>query len=443
MILTAACSPALSGRVTLPGDKSLSHRAALLGSLAEGTSRIDNFLTAGVTDGMLASLTALGVSWSISGSRLTITGKGLHGYRLPSGVLDCGNSATTMRLMAGALAASGVPATLDGTPGLRSRPMRRLTEPLQRMGVPIRASGSGGAPLVLEARPAGRLLQALDYTLPVASAQVKSALLLAALSADGTTILREPGPSRDHTERMLSGMGVNVASGREGRNYGTRLDPSARLTSLDFILPGDLSSAAFLLVAALIVPGSEVTVQGVGLNPTRTGLLDALGAMGADLRAVETGEQCGEPAGDVTARYGRLAGTKVSGELVVRMIDEFPIFAVAAAFADGETRVEDAGELRYKESDRIAALCAELRAIGVDARETADGFTIRGGKQPAGGPVDPHGDHRLAMSLAVAGLASENPVVVPQAEYFNESFPDFLETLRSLGAELATQEEPG
>jgi 3-phosphoshikimate 1-carboxyvinyltransferase len=390
---------------------------------------------------MLRSFAGLGIPWSLEDSTLTVDGRGLHGYRPQKDILDCGSSATTLRLLAGALAASGVPGTLDGTPGLRARPMRRLVDPLQRMGVPIDISGSSGAPLTLSARPASRPLQALDYTMPVASAQVKSAVLLAGLAADGLTTLREPGPSRDHTERMLAGMGFQVTSRREAGEVITTLDPCGRLSPLNFTLPGDLSSAAFLLVAALIVPDSEITLCDVGLNPTRTGLIDALLAMGADIQVVEKGWQCGEPLGDVTARSSRLKAIRVSGDLVVRMIDEFPVFAVAAACAHGKTVVAEAGELRYKESDRIAALCGELRRIGVETSETADGFTVQGGRKPPGGMADAHSDHRLAMALAVAGLASENPVSIAKAESIGESFPGFVEVLHSLGANLQEGEE--
>ncbi len=436
MILTASPSRALSGQTILPGDKSLSHRAALFASLAAGRSCIRNFLTAGVTIVMLRSIAGLGIPWTLEDGILTVDGRGLHGYRPPEDILDCGSSATTLRLLAGALAASGVQGTLDGTPGLRARPMRRLTEPLQRMGVSIDTSGSGGAPLTLSARPASRPLQALDYTMPVASAQVKSAVLVAGLAADGPTTLREPGPSRDHTERMLAGMGFQVTSQREAGKVVTTLDPCGRLSPLNFTLPGDLSSAAFLLVAALIVPDSEITLCDVGLNPTRTGLIDALLAMGADIMVVEKGVQCGEPLGDVTARSSRLNAIKVSGDLVVRMIDEFPIFAVAAACARGRTVVAEAGELRYKESDRITTLCDELCLIGVETTETADGFTVQGGHKLPGGMADSHGDHRLAMAMAVAGLASEHPVSIAGAESIGESFPGFVATLCGLGADL-------
>ncbi len=441
MKLIASPSTSLSGQTGLPGDKSISHRAALLASLAYGHSHIGNFLSAGVTKGMLQSLAALDVDWKIRGKALTVEGFGLKSFRASSAPLDCGNSATTMRLMTGAVAESGIAATLDGTPGLRQRPMRRLTEPLQMMGVPIHTSESGGAPLELSARDASRPLKAIDYTLPVASAQVKSALLLAALAADGVTTLREPGPSRDHTERMLTSMGLEVNSRQEGRTLVTTLEPSGRLEPLNFTLPGDISSAAFLIVAGLIVPDSEITLHGVGLNPTRTGLLDVLTAMGADLHMTETGIECGEPVGDVSVWSSELKATRVSGDLVVRMIDEFPIFAVAAAYANGKTVVENAEELRYKESDRIAALCQELRVLGVDAKETADGFIIHGRGKPSGGTVDPHGDHRLAMALAVAGLAAKEPVNVLSAEVIDESFPGFSLSLRLLGAYLESKED--
>lgn len=436
MKLIASSSTSLRGETHLAGDKSLSHRAALFGALADGKSKIHNFLSAGVTHVLLHSLDLLGIGFEMHDSTLSIEGEGLFGFQPTNDVIDCGNSATTMRLLTGALAASGIPAILDGSPGLRARPMRRLIEPLHLMGVPINACESGGAPLTLRARSKDQLLNAIHYSLPVASAQIKSALLLAALVADEPTILCEPGPSRDHTERMLTGMGVTITSRREGSNYITQIQPSSKLMPLDFTIPGDISSAAFLLVAALIVPDSEITVQGICNNFTRTGLLDALIEMGADINIEEKGISCGEPIADVTARYSQLNGVKVNGEQVVRMIDEFPIFAVAAAYAKGRTIVENAGELRHKESDRITDLSTELCAIGIDAKETFDGFIISGGHKPAGGKVNTHGDHRLAMSLAIAGLGAQNPVVVPNAEYIQESFPAFVDIIRHCGASM-------
>jgi 3-phosphoshikimate 1-carboxyvinyltransferase len=415
----------------------------LFAALADGESRIENLLVSGVTRVMLDSLTGLGVAWKLEGETLTVQGRGLDGLHAPERSLDCGNSATTIRLLAGALAAAGVPAVLDGSAGLRRRPMGRIVEPLQRMGVPIETTPEGTAPLVLHARPAGKKLRPLNEKLAVASAQVKSCLLLAALAADGPTSLREPGPSRDHTERMLGSMGVKITSRmvEEGRCYETILEPpSGPLSPLHLTLPGDISAAAFLITAATITPGAEVRISGVGLNPTRTGLIDALQAMGADIQVQNAGVQAGEPVGDLVVRATRLHGIGVGGALVVRMIDEFSVFGAAAAYAEGTTVVRDATELRYKESDRIGTLCQELRALGISTTEAADGFTIEGG-QPAGGQAQAHGDHRLAMAMLVAGLAGSGPVTVDGAEMIHESFPGFVDALRTLGAHLVEEVE--
>lgn len=428
----------LQGELTLPGDKSLSHRAALLASLADGQSRIDHFLVAGVTHAMLDCLAQLGVEWQLDGDWLWVNGKGIQGLIQPSQPLDCGNSATTLRLLAGTLAAAGIPAKLDGSPGLRQRPMERIVTPLRQMGVDIIAR-DGCAPLELRNFP--RPLKSIEYTLPVASAQVKSCLLLAALGADGPTTITEPGLSRDHTERLLVHMGVNLESRQlsgEGHiTYSTRLIPEypLKLKPLQFTIPGDFSSAAFLMVAALITPGSEVVLRKVGLNPTRIGLLEALWEMGADITVSHPHEQMGEPVGDLTIHSSPLHGTQVSGVQVVRMIDEFPAFAVAASFAEGATRVTQAEELRLKESDRIHQLCKELSSLGVKAAELPDGFTIQGGQLPDGGTAHAHGDHRLAMALALLGLAGKAPVKVEGAEVISESFPEFVPALQALGAE--------
>jgi len=428
--LSVSADVPLAGDLSLPGDKSLSHRAALFAALAEGESTIDRFLVSGVTRAMLNALTALGVHWHLDGTRLAVQGKGLRGFSAPSGPIFCGNSATTIRMLAGALAAAGTPCTLDGSDGLRKRPMNRITEPLQAMGVPV-STPNGCAPLILDARPATAPLRAVDYTLPVASAQVKSCLILAALAADGVTTLREPGPSRDHTERMLAAMGADI---RADGPLAVRVAPLARpLSPLAVQLPGDISSAAFLLVAAALVPGSSVCIRDVGLNPTRTGILDVLGEMGAKIRIENPHTVSGEPAGDLRIDAAPLRAVRVGGDTVVRMIDEFPVFAVAACFADGVTDVREAEELRYKETDRIAILCAELRKLGVRVEERRDGFSVCGGTV-SGGVCEAHGDHRIAMSLALAGLASPAPVTVRHAEILSESFPDFAAQLRSLGA---------
>jgi len=437
LILSHGCP--LKGTIHVPGDKSLSHRAALFASLADGESRVENFLVSGVTRVMLDALAEMGVDWHLEGTTLVVKGQGLRGLRVTKRVLNCGNSATTLRMLAGAMAAANVQGVLDGSAGLRRRPMERIVTPLRMMGVAIE-SLDGCAPLTL-----GRSsypLKALEYALPVASAQVKTCLLLAALAADGPSTLIEAGPSRDHTERMLRSMGVSVSSERVSHNgrpqYHTRLQPPCPLSLLPLVLelPGDFSSAAFLIVAALVTPGSEITIRGVGLNSARTGLLDALLAMGGDIRISAQSNRHGEPAGDLTVRNSELHGIIVRGEEVVRMIDEFPVFAVAAACADGETVVRDAAELRHKESDRIGTLRQELTALGVEMREEEDGFTINGGRPVQGGEVDPHGDHRLAMALAVAGMAARSPVTIREAQIIDESFPGFASLCRSLGADM-------
>ena len=434
----------------LPGDKSLSHRAALFAALAQGESHIENFLISGVTDAMLEALTALGVRWSLEDTSLRVEGLGFHDQRFSGSNeavrIDCGNSGTTMRLLAGALAAWNRHAVLDGSAGLQRRPMRRISDPLRLMGLEI-ADIDGHAPITI--RPGARPLLALDYSLPVASAQVKSCLMLAALVADRQSVLREPGPSRDHSERMLRAMGVEVTSEQAdavpvgdpagvARQYLTRVNPpvGGALAPLRMTLPGDISAAAFIIVAALITPGSHVVLRGVGLNPTRTGLLEALARMGANVDISNRREQGGEPLGDLNVRYSDLNGVEIDGELVVRMIDEFPVFAVAAACASGQTTVSQAAELRHKESDRISALCGELAKLGVQVREKPDGFIIQGGRKLNGGHVLPHGDHRLAMSLAVAGLSAGSELHINGGRIIDESFPDFVTIMTALGAEL-------
>ncbi|MEW5868995.1 MAG: 3-phosphoshikimate 1-carboxyvinyltransferase [Chloroflexota bacterium] len=438
------------GQAGLPGDKSLSHRAALLAAMADGESQVENLLVAGVTLPLLDGLAALGVPWSLEGNCLRVQGRSLE-WEAPITAeeavhINCGNSATTLRLLAGALAAWNRHVVLDGSAGLRRRPMKRIVAPLQQMGVDIQAT-DGCAPLHI--RPSLHPLRALDYTLPVASAQVKSCLLLAALAADGPTTLHEPGPSRDHTERMLRSMGASVESfGGSGassaslagvRQWSVRIEPVHALTPLRLVLPGDISAATFLIVAALITPGSEVLLRGVGLNQTRTGVLDALAQMGADLEITPQGDRHGEPVGDIRARHSALGGAQVGGDLVVRMIDEFPAFAVAAAYSRERTVVLGAEELRHKESDRISDLCQELRKLGVRITETADGFVVDGSGDLEGGVVQSHGDHRLAMALGVAGLAARSEVRVEGAEMVTESFPAFESVLQGLGGEVQAE----
>jgi 3-phosphoshikimate 1-carboxyvinyltransferase len=430
----------LRGTITLPGDKSISHRAALFASLAGGESRADNFLESGVTAAMLSCLTALDIEWTLENGRLRVNGRGLAGWQHPYGSLNCGNSATTLRLLAGAVAAAGIEAVLDGSEGLRRRPMGRIIEPLREMGVVIQAAPGDCAPLHIIARPSGEKLKSTTHVLAVASAQVKSCLMLAGLAADGVTRIVEPSRSRDHSERMLAAMGVPVQSGPAVDIHGWQVSlspPPGALTPLNITIPGDFSAAAFLIVAGLITPGSDLLIPGVGLNPGRTGLLETLLEMGADIQVLNPREQAGEPVGDLRVRASLLRAGQISGQRVVDMIDEFPVFAAAAAYADGPSSVCDAQELRYKESDRIGALCAELARLSLQVEEAADGFTIHGQPAlPGGASVDPHRDHRLAMALAVAGLAAQNPVEVQGAEIIHESFPGFVEQLTALGAKV-------
>lgn len=446
----------VAGCPSIPGDKSLSHRAILFAALAQGESVVEHLLVSGVTAAMLHAMTALSIPWELQGERLTLQGAGLALARRMSGrspiELDCGNSATTLRLLAGALAAWAQPSILMGSPGLQRRPMNRIVEPLQQMRVEIQST-QGCAPLILGA---SRLpLRSGVHRLKVASAQVKSCLMLAALAGDGPTTIYEPGPSRDHSERMLGSMGVQVQASRELDNlagrpvdqagYVTTIWPApvSGLRPIQLRLPGDFSAAAFLIVAALITPGSRLRLNGVGLNPTRTGLLDALLEMGAQIEIQNQAEQQGEPVGDLLIQHSRLQGVEISGDLVVRMIDEFPAFSAAAAYAQGSTLVRDAQELRLKESDRISALCTELRKLGIRATERVDGFEIDGGFPVQGGVVEPHGDHRLAMALALCGLAAQNPVTIKQAAIINESFPDFPRFLAALGARVYGQLDVG
>jgi 3-phosphoshikimate 1-carboxyvinyltransferase len=416
--------------VRVPGDKSVSHRALLLGSLAEGASRICGFLPSNDCLATLACLRSVGVEIVFhEDTTLTVHGRGQRGLQAPAAPLNCVRSGTTMRLLTGILAGQPFTSTLTGEPQLRRRPMRRVVEPLQSMGAEIEDT-DGHAPLVLRGRP----LHSTDHTLGVASAQVKSALLLAGLYADGPTTVRQPGPARDHTERMLVAMGADV----QVADLAVTLNrsPSLSLSPLSIRVPGDISSAAFLLVAAAIAPGSEVVVEGVGVNPTRTGLLDVLREMGAHLITNNLREEGNEPVADLTVRTSELRGVEVGGHTVVRMIDEFPALAVAATQALGVTVVRDAAELRVKETDRIAAIVTGLRALGARIDPLPDGFRVEGPTPLRGAVVDSFGDHRLAMALAVAGLVAEGEVVVERAECVADSFPGFVALIQGLGARV-------
>jgi 3-phosphoshikimate 1-carboxyvinyltransferase len=415
--------------VTVPGDKSISHRALLLGAIAQGVSTVRKWLPADDCQATLSALGDLGVTVErVSPTELLVHGAGLRGLSPPAAPIDCRGSGTTIRLLAGILAGQPFTGTLDGHAGLRRRPMERVAIPLREMGAAVE-SQDGCPPLTIT----GRNLHSINYRLPVASAQVKSAVLLAGLYARGQTIVHQPAPSRDHTERMLRAQGVNI----EALNDIITLTPSTQpLAPFPLTVPADFSSASFPLVAASLVPGADVTLEGVGVNPTRTGLLDVLGAMGAGVESLNQAEQGGEPVADLVASYRGLKGAEVSGGIVVRMIDEFPIFAVAATQAQGETLVRDARELRVKETDRIASVVAELRALGAPIEERDDGFTVEGPARLRGAQVQSHGDHRLAMALVVAGLIAEGETIVDGAEVIDDSFPGFVSLMRGLGAEI-------
>ncbi len=419
---------ALRGEVTVPGDKSVSHRAVMLAAIAQGRSEIRNWLAAGDTEATLGALRDLGVQIERhDANTLSIDGGGLRESARPLNLMNAG---TGIRLLAGIMAGQDFPSVLDGSVQLRRRPMKRITDPLMLMGADIESS-NGGCPLRI--RPAA--LQGISYEMPVASAQVKSAILLAGLYGDSSTTVIQPGPARDHTERMLRSLGVDISADGAGGNAITVV-PNDSLTPLDMTVPGDASSAAFLLVAGMLAPDSDLIVKGVNLNPTRTGLLDVLEEMGADLAVSNLDEQAGEPIGDIRLRTSQLRGIEIGGETVVRMIDEFPILMVAALRAEGETLVRDAKELRVKETDRIAVMAQELRKLGAEIEEREDGFRIDGPQNLTGAQVDGHDDHRIAMSLTVAGLIAAEGTVVTDAACAGDSFPGFAEALIGSGARL-------
>jgi 3-phosphoshikimate 1-carboxyvinyltransferase len=419
----------LRGTIAVPGDKSISHRAAILNALAEGEATITNVLPGEDCLSTLRVLGALGVEHRIDESgaspALWIRGVGLRGLREAGDVLDCGNSGTTMRLMSGVLSGIDASSVLTGDASLRTRPMARVVAPLREMGARIDGRDGGRlAPLTIR----GGSLHGIRYPMPVASAQVKSAILLAGLCADGDTVVQEEEATRDHTERMLDAMGADI--GREG--LAVRLTPGRPLRALSMRVPNDISAAAFWMVAATVHPDAEVRLTGIGMNPTRTGIIDALGAMGADLDVEEERVVAGEPVADVVVRSSRLTATDVGGEMLLRLIDEAPALAVAAAFAAGTTHIRDAAELRVKESDRIATTVAELARLGVAICEDADGMTVDGGQPIVGGDVHSHGDHRLAMALAAAALAGTGDVRIAGADAVAVSYPRFWDDLEQL-----------
>ncbi|MFN4218446.1 MAG: 3-phosphoshikimate 1-carboxyvinyltransferase [Candidatus Bipolaricaulia bacterium] len=422
----------LRGVLRVPGDKSISHRALLFGALAEGAVRIENLSPAQDVQSTACALQALGVPAApLSRSSPTGEGQGVRaiyvhnaaGFAPPPHAIDAGNSGTTMRLLAGLLAGQNFTATLTGDASLRKRPMKRVIEPLTQMGAKIE-SNNGFAPLQIT----GQKLRGIRYELPIASSQVKSALLLAGLHAHGTTTVIEPSPTRDHSERMLHYLEVPL----EIANRAVSVQGGARPQAKPLIVPGDFSSAAFFLVAGALVPNSQITIQGVGINPTRTGLSDVLREMGAQITLENTREIAHEPWGDLTVKTSELRAVRVGGALIPRMIDELPILAIAATQAHGTTIIEDAHELRVKETDRIRAMTANLKRMGVQVEERADGWVIPGPQKLHGAVLDSFGDHRIAMAFAIAGLIAQGETVIEGAEWVEISYPGFFEDLESL-----------
>jgi 3-phosphoshikimate 1-carboxyvinyltransferase len=415
----------LKGEICAPGDKSISHRAVILGSLAEGKSRVTNFCPGEDTQRTISAFRALGIEIEGTETSFTVCGKGLDGLSESLNVVDAGNSGTTMRLLAGLLSGQGFFSVLTGDDSLRTRPMKRVTEPLRAMGAVIDGRNHGDyAPLAIR----GGELTPLTYQSPVASAQIKSALLLAGLYVDGETQVTEPSSSRDHTERMLRAMGAKI----ETTGTTVRLKGRPELTPFSLFVPGDISSAAFFVVAAALLPGSEIVIRKVGVNPLRTGILDVLQQMGADISLANVQDSGGEPIADIVVKASPLRATEISGDVVPRTIDEIPILAVAAACAEGTTLIREARELRVKETDRITAMANGLRQFGVPVEEFPDGMAITGQIQLKGAKVTSYGDHRVAMAFTVAGLTASGKTVVEDTESIATSFPGFMESLELL-----------
>lgn len=417
---------ALRGELTIPGDKSISHRAVMLGSLAKGDTRITHFLEGADCLSTISCFQKMGISIEKKDREILVHGKGLRGLTAPKECLDVGNSGTTTRLISGILAGQNFVSELNGDASIQSRPMKRIITPLTAMGADIISlKGNGCAPLRITGRP----LRAIHYDSPVASAQVKSCVLLAGLYADGMTSVTEPVLSRNHTELMLNYFGAQV----ESRGTTASVHPDPLLEGRDIRVPGDISSAAYFLGAGILTPDSEILLKHVGINPTRDGILRVLKAMGAQISLLNENRE-GEPVADLLVRSGALHGTVIGGEIIPSLIDELPMLAVIAAFAEGTTVIKDAAELRVKESDRIEVMVDNLKRMGAEIEGTPDGMIIRGGKPLHGAVIDPHLDHRAAMSFAVAGTICEGDLDIQDAECVTISYPDFYKDLYRLGS---------
>lgn len=415
----------LRGEISVPGDKSISHRAVMFGALANGTTEITHFLQGADCLSTIDCFRRMGIDIENTPSRILIHGKGLRGLSAPSSALDVGNSGTTLRLISGILSGQDFKVLLDGDASIRRRPMKRIMTPLSMMGAKIGSlKGNGCAPLHIK----GQALHAIHYQSPVASAQVKSCVLLAGLYADGTTRVTEPALSRNHTELMLHFFGAQVHS--EGTTVS--IQPSPALEGRFIQVPGDISSAAYFIAAALLIPGSEVLIRNVGVNPTRDGILRVCQAMGADITRLNERSDSGEPTADLLVRHSSLKGTVIEGDLIPTLIDELPVIAVMAALAKGTTVIRDAAELKVKESDRIQVMTENLTRMGARVEATEDGMIIHGGSSLQGAIIDSHQDHRVAMSFAVAALAAEGETEIRDAECVSISYPGFYQDLASL-----------
>ena len=425
---TPAFKP-LRGTLTVSGDKSISHRAVMLGSLATGTTEIEGFLPGEDCLSTIRCFRSMGVQIEQNGSSVKVFGRGLRELTAPAGILDCGNSGTTTRLLSGVLAAQHFNSVLSGDASIQRRPMKRIMIPLRAMGADITSvSGNDCAPLSVH----GKQLYGIHFNSPIASAQVKSAVLLAGLYASGQTTVTEPALSRDHTERMLRSFGAKVLTGNFEDRPSVTVTETQNLYGTEISVPGDISSAAFFLVGASIVPGSEVVLRNVGINPTRDGVISALRAMGAKIEVLEVRNEDSEPAADLLVRYAPLHGTEIGGALIPRLIDELPVLAAAAAVAEGRTVIRDAAELKVKESNRIRTMAEGLSRLGAKVEETEDGLIIDGGAALHGGAVESYSDHRIAMSFAILSLATDGEVRISDPDCVNISAPTFYEDLKSL-----------
>lgn len=418
-------SSPLKGELTVPGDKSISHRAVMFGAIANGTTRITNFLQGADCLSTIACFQKLGISIENTPSEILVHGKGLHGLSAPSDYLDTGNSGTTTRLIAGILAGQEFTSFLTGDASIQTRPMKRIIQPLSLMGASVESlRGNDCVPLKIQGHP----LQSISYLSPVASAQVKSCILLAGLYGNDITSVTEPFLSRNHTELMLSHFGAKISS----QNTTVSIEPEPVLYGTDISVPGDISSTAYFIAAALLVPGSELLIKHVGINPTRDGILRVCKAMGADIQLMNHSTAGGEPVADLLVRHSALHGTVIEGELIPALIDEIPVIAVLAAYAKGTTVIRNAEELKVKESNRLGILVEELTAMGGNVEETSDGMIIHGGAPLHGASIDSRLDHRIAMSFAIAGLAAEGTTQLLRADCVNISYPGFYKDLREL-----------